>query len=492
MKWAKYVKEFLALFRCYWVMARWRSFVNPCAFFCAPWLAVLGSFGPAIAQQSSYAQDLQRLRQDLQDIQKYVYSESFSSGGRKTAVSSPPLSADAATRLHFKIQSMQSELMALTGRLEQIENGLRRSEIRLNRLVSDVDLRLRTLETASGINPAFVSNNEVVGSAGSVAGVQEPTLSVGAGAAPSVDPRVDQLAPGITQLKPGSNQLARTTGQSAPKASQVVRRNQQLAPGITQLRSGSVQGARETGQLAPRGGQVVRGNNQLTPGISQLKQGSGQSTRRTDQIAPRDGQVVRGNSQLAPGQKLLGTVLKSELNNVKPVQTASNTSQFSDKLIVKQPLPQKTVRLPNVAEPAAPPLGKVMLLPDGTAQQQYKYAFGLLKKRDFLNAARSLKAFVDKNPTHSLAGNAMYWLAETHYEQRQYAEAARLFLDGYRRYPKSNKAPDNLLKLGKSLNSAGEKKSACAAWNKLLKSYPKANSRLVRSAKRSIRQNKCA
>ena len=82
MKWAKYVKEFLALFRCYWVMARWRSFVNPCAFFCAPWLAVLGSFGPAIAQQSSYAQDLQRLRQDLQDIQKYVYSESFSSGGR--------------------------------------------------------------------------------------------------------------------------------------------------------------------------------------------------------------------------------------------------------------------------------------------------------------------------------------------------------------------------------------------------------------------------
>ena len=364
-----------------------------------------------LAQQSSYAQDLQRLRQDLQDIQKYVYSESFSSGGRKTAVSSPPLSADAATRLHFKIQSMQSELMALTGRLEQIENGLRRSEIRLNRLVSDVDLRLRTLETASG---------------------------------------------------------------------------------ITQLRSGSVQGARETGQLAPRGGQVVRGNNQLTPGIIQLKQGSGQSTRRTDQIAPRDGQVVRGNSQLAPGQKLLGTVLKSELNNVKPVQTASNTSQFSDKLIVKQPLPQKTVRLPNVAEPAAPPLGKVMLLPDGTAQQQYKYAFGLLKKRDFLNAARSLKAFVDKNPTHSLAGNAMYWLAETHYEQRQYAEAARLFLDGYRRYPKSNKAPDNLLKLGKSLNSAGEKKSACAAWNKLLKSYPKANSRLVRSAKRSIRQNKCA
>ncbi|MBE87980.1 MAG: tol-pal system protein YbgF [Rhodospirillaceae bacterium] len=477
MKWAKYVKEFVALFWCYWVTAKWRSFGNTCALLCALWLALLGSIGPAIAQQSGYAQDLQRLRQDLQDIQKYVYSESFSGGGKKAVVSGPPLSADAATRLHFKIQSMQSELMALTGRLEQIENSLRRNESRLNRLVSDVDLRLRTLETASGIGPAFGSNVEVVGSAGSGAGVQKPTLTVGADAAPSVDPRIDQLAPGITQLKRGSSQLARGTGELAPKGGQVVRGNDQLASGITQLRPGSGQVARGIGQLAPRGAQVVRGNDQSSSGISQLK--------------PSSGQLTRGTDQLAPGQKLLGTVLRSELNNVKPVQTAPNSSQLSGEFSVKQPPIPKTVRLPGVVEPAAPS-GKVMLLPDGTAKQQYKYAFGLLKKRDFLNAARSLKAFVDKNPTHSLAGNAMYWLAETHYEQRQYAEAARLFLDGYRRYPKSNKAPDNLLKLGKSLNSVGEKKSACAAWNKLLKSYPKANSRLVRSAKRSIRQNKCA
>ena len=351
-------------------------------------LTVAGDFGPANAQESGYAQQLQRLRQDLRDIQKYVYSESFSDTGKKKRAASggAPLSADAATRLHFKIQSMETELTALTGRLEQIENGLQRSEGRLNRLVSDVDLRLRTLETASGISPTVESNVEAGVGSGSGLGVQALILSGGTDAAPAAEP---------------------------------------------------------------------------------------------------------GNGQLPPGQKLLGTVPNSALINVKPSQTVPYKAQPSGKIVLKRPPLPETATAPGSGV-IAKPSGKVMLLPEGTPKQQYKYAFGLLKKRDFSNAARSFKAFVDKNPKHSLAGNAMYWLGETYYDQKQYAEAARIFLDGYRRYPQSNKAPDNLLKLGKSLNSVGEKKSACAAWNKLLKSYPKANSRLLRSAKRSFSQNKCA
>lgn len=387
MNWAKYLVECAVFPRRLWAFGKGRSIRPTGAFLCALGIAILSGFGPAMAQQNSYAQELQRLRQDLRDIQKYVYSESFA-GGSKTdgpVPSGPPLSADAATRLHFKIQSMQAGLMTLTGRLEQIENGLRRSEDRLNRLVSDVDLRLRTLETTTGVSPG-------VGSSVS-GGVQAPVLSGATDATPS--------------------QAGGTPGN----------------------------GVVETGQLAP-------------------------------------------------GQQLLGTVSSSAVENVKPGNAAPNVAPPTGGLLLKRPPLPKTAPAPGGVA-AAKPSGKVMLLPDGTPKQQYTYAFGLLKKRDFPNAARSLKAFVDKNPKHSLAGNAMYWLGETHYDQKQFAEAARVFLDGYRRYPKSNKAPDNLLKLGKSLNSVGEKKSACAAWNKLLKSYPKANSRLVRSAKRSISQNKC-
>lgn len=398
MSWAKYLFKFEG-FSCRSVVSGGGHFTGPAAtIFYLLALAISGGFGPATAQESSYAQpnvqessyaqQLQRLRQDLRDIQKYVYSESFSGTNKikRAAPGGPPLSTDAATRLHFKIQSMEAELTALTGRLEQIENALQRSKGRLNRLVSDVDLRLRTLETASGISPTVESNVEAGVSLNSGTSVQASILSGGTDAALAVDP---------------------------------------------------------------------------------------------------------GSGQLVRGQKLLGTVPNSAVIIVKPSQAAPNTAQPSGKIVLKRP-PLPVPSMAPGSSVISKPSGKVMLLPEGSAKQQYKYAFGLLKKRDFSNAARSFKAFVDKNPKHSLAGNAMYWLGETYYDQKQYAEAARIFLDGYRRYPQSNKAPDNLLKLGKSLNSVGEKKSACAAWNKLLKSYPKANSRLLRSAKRSFSQNKCA
>src|SRR3546814_2032630 len=72
-----------------------------------------------------------------------------------------------------------------------------------------------------------------------------------------------------------------------------------------------------------------------------------------------------------------------------------------------------------------------------------------MKQRDFAGAETAWKAFVEKHPDHDLAANGLYWLGETYYVQGNYAEAARTFLKGFQRFPDSNKAPDNLFKLGK-------------------------------------------
>ena len=42
-----------------------------------------------------------------------------------------------------------------------------------------------------------------------------------------------------------------------------------------------------------------------------------------------------------------------------------------------------------------------------------------------------------------------------------YHDAAAAYLDGYQKYPKSNKAPQNLLKLGITLAELGEKEQGC-------------------------------
>jgi tol-pal system protein YbgF len=113
-------------------------------------------------------------------------------------------------------------------------------------------------------------------------------------------------------------------------------------------------------------------------------------------------------------------------------------------------------------------------LPEGTPDDQYKYAFGLLSRADYAGAERALSAFVEQHPTHSLAGNAQYWLGETYYVRNDFNSAARAFAIGYQKYPKSPKAPDNLLKLGLSLGNLNKTKEACQSYSLLKKDFPKA------------------
>src|SRR3954451_23885210 len=125
---------------------------------------------------------------------------------------------------------------------------------------------------------------------------------------------------------------------------------------------------------------------------------------------------------------------------------------------------------PELASAAAPPSGRVM--PSGSTSEQYNQAFGLLKQADYPAAEVALKAFVEQHPNDPMAGNAQYWLGETYYTRGRYAEAASAFADGYKRYPKSSKAADELLKLGMSLGRANQKQNACVVLAQLDHDFP--------------------
>ena len=77
-------------------------------------------------------------------------------------------------------------------------------------------------------------------------------------------------------------------------------------------------------------------------------------------------------------------------------------------------------------------------------------------------------------PQHELAGNAHYWLGESLYGQANYKDAAQTFLDGYKAYPQSPKAPDTLLKLGMSLRQLGQKPQACTVLQSVSTKFPNA------------------
>jgi tol-pal system protein YbgF len=131
------------------------------------------------------------------------------------------------------------------------------------------------------------------------------------------------------------------------------------------------------------------------------------------------------------------------------------------------------------------------LLPDESPEKQYEFATSFLKVGDYNTAERALREFVNTNSEHELAGNAQYWYAETFRIRQLYTDAASAYLDGYQKYPKSEKAPINLLKLGVSLVQIGEKDQGCLMITGIKKQYPKANQSVLQKAQYEEKKFEC-
>jgi len=131
------------------------------------------------------------------------------------------------------------------------------------------------------------------------------------------------------------------------------------------------------------------------------------------------------------------------------------------------------------------------LLPEESPEKQYKFAISFLKVGDYNTAERAFKEFVNTNTEHKLAGNAQYWYAETFRIRQLYTDAASAYLEGYQKYPKSEKAPINLLKLGISLVQIGEKDQGCLMITGVEKQYPKANQSVLQKAKYEEKKFEC-
>jgi len=131
------------------------------------------------------------------------------------------------------------------------------------------------------------------------------------------------------------------------------------------------------------------------------------------------------------------------------------------------------------------------ILPNEAPEKQYEFATSFLKVGDYNTAERAFNEFVILNPEHNLAGNAQYWYAETFRIRQLYTDAASAYLEGYQKYPKSNKAPINLLKLGVSLVQIGEKDQGCLMITGVKEQYPDANQSVLQKAKYEEKKFEC-
>tara|TARA_B100001027_G_scaffold121123_1_gene83648 strand:+ start:23 stop:985 length:963 start_codon:yes stop_codon:yes gene_type:complete len=203
---------------------------------------------------------------------------------------------------------------------------------------------------------------------------------------------------------------------------------------------------------------------------------------------------IQSDTQLRISDLENGPTITSQVQNTplpgssKPNDLGANPGYQSSSLPKQQSINSVESAQTVIAED---PENTQSLLPDKKPEEQYEFAVSFMKIGDYETAELALKEFINKNKDHDLAGSAQYWYGETFRIRQLYSDAASAYLDGYQNYPKSKKAPDNLLKLGITMVQLGEKDQGCKMILGLKKEYPKASKSVLQKAQYEQKKFKC-
>ncbi len=167
---------------------------------------------------------------------------------------------------------------------------------------------------------------------------------------------------------------------------------------------------------------------------------------------PAPATTPMGVTHLAPGPGVLGTLPQSALN--APPQ-------------------------PPASAPGTPPANQVASL---DPRAQFDSAMNLLAKSQYDEARSAFRSFADTYPKDPLAAQALYWLGDIAYVQKDYAFAARAFVEELKKFPNSSRAPESMLKLGQSLLAMNQKDQGCMALHALVGKYPTASKNVLGEA----------
>ena len=214
---------------------------------------------------------------------------------------------------------------------------------------------------------------------------------------------------------------------------------------------------------------------------------------KLDKLSSRVTKIQSDNqlrfSDLENGSTSASQVQKIPLpGSSKPNDLGANPGYQSSSLPKQQSINSVESAQTVIAEE---PESTESLLPDKKPEEQYEFAVSFMKIGDYETAELALKEFINKNKDHDLAGSAQYWYGETFRIRQLYSDAASAYLDGYQNYPKSKKAPDNLLKLGVTMVQLGEKDQGCKMILGLKKEYPKASKSVLQKAQYEQKKFKC-
>lgn len=110
--------------------------------------------------------------------------------------------------------------------------------------------------------------------------------------------------------------------------------------------------------------------------------------------------------------------------------------------------------------------------PSGDQRASYQSALELLRQGRYERAEAAFSQYLADFPDGELADNAQYWLAETHYVNREFEQALAGFRRVLEEYPNSRKTPDAMLKAGFCQHELGQVDEAVDTLETVIAQYP--------------------
>jgi tol-pal system protein YbgF len=178
-------------------------------------------------------------------------------------------------------------------------------------------------------------------------------------------------------------------------------------------------------------------------------------------------------------------------DSLPPIGTSTNPPPDNAPAVLGRP-PGVLGTLPMGSGPAAASSAPPPPQPQGGGSAQYDQAMNLMGRAQYSEASAAFRSYADANPGDTdLAPQAIYWVGNISFIRQDYAPAARAFAEVIKKYPKSPRAPDAMLKLAQSFMSMGQKTEGCTTLGLIKTKYPSAPPQTLASAA-SLRKTACA
>jgi tol-pal system protein YbgF len=190
-------------------------------------------------------------------------------------------------------------------------------------------------------------------------------------------------------------------------------------------------------------------------------------------FAPAQPQGLAPGTPLPPlgGGPMAGGQMGAAPMGGDPAMMPSGAPQ---QLVPQQIAPQQLGRPPgNLGTLSSGDSGQIALRPAGG--NQFDAAMNLLAKAQYDEAKASFRAYADANPDdQELAPQAIYWVGNIDYIQHNYPEAMTAFAEQIKKYPRSVRGPDSMMKLGQSLLAMGRTQEGCTTLGAIKSKFPDA------------------